>query len=71
MSGELAPNSVRRLVNQILYGLDRLPTFPDGTVRACADSILDRRHFAHPPEQYAEAIALTVRERRLPRRAPS
>jgi hypothetical protein len=65
MSGEMDPNSVRGLVNQILYGVDQVAQLTDELVKACADSILDRRHFSHPVEEYAEAIARTIQEGRL------
>jgi hypothetical protein len=59
-------NTARGLTNQILYGIDRVPDLSDeAALAACADSILNQRHFAYPAEDYAEAIDLTVRAGRL------
>jgi hypothetical protein len=57
---------VRGLVNQILYGIDRVADLTDETMVArCADSLINQRHFLQPVGEYAEAINLTVRAGRL------
>ncbi len=57
----------RGLVNQVLYGIDRVRDLGDETMVArCADSIIDQRHFRRPVGEYAEAIGSTLRAGRLP-----
>jgi hypothetical protein len=62
------PNVARGLVNQILYGIDRVPDLTDETmVVRCADSLINQRHFLQPVGEYAEAIDYTLREGGLSR----
>jgi hypothetical protein len=57
------PNMARGLVNQILYGIDRVPDLTDETmVVRCADSLINQRHFLQPVGEYAEAINFALRE---------
>ncbi|MBT8224132.1 MAG: hypothetical protein HKP61_17275 [Dactylosporangium sp.] len=59
-------NTARGLVNQILYDIDRVDDPRDRSMAArCADSIINRRHFSHPVEWYAEALSLTLGAGRL------
>jgi hypothetical protein len=60
-------NTTRGLVNQILFDIDLVADLHDAEVLdRYADSLVHQRHFAHPVEQYAEAIDSTLREGRLP-----
>ena len=55
-------NTVRGLVNQVLYGIDRVPDLgDDAAVTACAEALIAQRVYRHPVDEYAEAIALTLR----------
>ncbi|MCW2640537.1 MAG: hypothetical protein JWP76_2843 [Dactylosporangium sp.] len=59
-------NTLRGLSNEVLYGIDRVPDLTDeAVVAACVDSLINRRHFLHPVEEYAESINLILREGRL------
>jgi hypothetical protein len=59
-------NTVRGLVNQVLYGIDKVPDLrDDAAVVACADALIAQRNYLDPIDEYAEAIAITLREGRL------
>jgi hypothetical protein len=63
-------NTARGLINQILYGIDRVPDLTaDDAVSACADSLINQRHFRHPVEEYAEAISHALHEGGVPAQA--
>jgi hypothetical protein len=62
-------NTVRGLVNQILYGIDRIPQLDDTMVARCADSIIQHRNFAHPAAEYQQAIDAVLRDGHLSQQA--
>jgi hypothetical protein len=58
------------MINQVLYGIDFTPDLAaESAVEAHVDKLIAQRVYLHPPEEYAAAIALSLRAGRLPSRS--
>jgi hypothetical protein len=60
-------NTVRGLINQVLYPVHLAPDINDEAfIERMAQSITAQKDFSMPPEQYAEAIGAVLRDGHLP-----
>lgn len=66
------PNTVRGLINQLLYTIQFTPDLTDkAKIASIADRIQTQRGFLHPASEYTEAIACVLADGHLPEQAMS